>query len=107
MTETRSISATLQYLNRTLRADEAATLPDSELVGRFVERRDEAAYNAWLADMGSHFDLTGEQSYRVRLNAPKEPDRFGRYMVFEFHPKENGIATTETAGRAATPAGTR
>jgi hypothetical protein len=72
------------------------------------ERRDETAYNAWLAEMGSRFDLTGEQSYRVRLNAPKEPDRFGRYMVLEFRAKSNGNATSsETAGRVTAPAGTR
>ena len=53
--------------------------------------------------MRSRFDLVGEQSYRVRLNAPKEPDRFGRYMVYEFRAKPTAAAVTntETAGRSA------
>ena len=52
MTATRSLSATLQHLNRTLRADEAAQLPDAELVGRFVEQRDEAAFTALVRRYG-------------------------------------------------------
>jgi RNA polymerase sigma factor (sigma-70 family) len=52
MTTTRSLSATLQHLNRTLRADEAAELPDVELVGRFVDRRDEAAFTALVRRYG-------------------------------------------------------
>jgi RNA polymerase sigma factor (sigma-70 family) len=46
MTATRSLSATLQHLRRILIADELAALPDAELVGRFAERRDEAAFTA-------------------------------------------------------------
>lgn len=44
MTATRSLSASLQHLNRTLLTGESATLPDAELVRRFVERRDEVAF---------------------------------------------------------------
>ncbi|MBN9118172.1 MAG: RNA polymerase sigma factor [Planctomycetes bacterium] len=52
MAATRSLSATLQNLHRALRADEAAALPDSELVGRFAERRDEAAFAALVRRYG-------------------------------------------------------
>ncbi len=52
MTATRSLSATLQHLNRSFRADEIADLPDAELVGRFVERRDEAAFTALVRRYG-------------------------------------------------------
>jgi len=62
------------------------------------ERRDEAAFAAWLADMTARYDLTGQQSYRVQLNAPREPDRFGCYAVYEFRAKSG---TTETASRTA------
>ena len=39
----------------------------------------------------------------MRLDAPKEPDRFGRYMVYEFRTKPPGTAATntETAVRSA------
>jgi hypothetical protein len=62
------------------------------------ERRDEAAFAAWLAEMAARYDLTGQQSYRVQLNAPREPDRFGCYAVYEFRTKS---VTTETASRTA------
>lgn len=52
MTATRSLSATLQHLNRTFRADEAGAVPDAELVGRFVEARDEAAFTALVRRYG-------------------------------------------------------
>jgi RNA polymerase sigma factor (sigma-70 family) len=52
MTATRSLSASLQSLNRTLHADELAHLPDAELVGRFVERRDEFAFAALVRRYG-------------------------------------------------------
>lgn len=52
MTATRSLSAALQHVNRTLRTEEAAALPDAELVGRFVERRDEAAFAALVRRYG-------------------------------------------------------
>src|SRR6478735_5784744 len=52
MTATRSLSASLRHLNRVLLADEAAALPDSELVGRFVERRDEVAFAALVRRYG-------------------------------------------------------
>ena len=55
------------------------------------------------------YNLVGEQAYRVRLNAPKEPDRFGRYMVYEFRakPPDTAATDTETAVRSAAPAETR
>ena len=40
------------------------------------------------------------RSYRVRLNAPREPDRFGRYMVYEFRAKGS---SREMAGRNSVP----
>ena len=52
MTATRSLSASLQHLHRTLRADEFAGLSDAELVGRFVERRDEYAFAALVGRYG-------------------------------------------------------
>ncbi|HEY1601766.1 MAG TPA: hypothetical protein VGG64_19350 [Pirellulales bacterium] len=68
------------------------------------ERRDENAFASWLADMQASYDLVGEQSYRVQLNGPREPGRFGRYMVYEFRAKPDA---TETAGRTPAPAAQR
>jgi hypothetical protein len=62
------------------------------------EPRDEAAFAAWLAEMTARYDLVSQQSYRVRLNAPREPDRFGCYQVYQFRAK---TAAAETASRAA------
>lgn len=42
----RSLAASLQHLNRTLRADEVAALPDADLVRRFADTRDEGAFAA-------------------------------------------------------------
>lgn len=53
MTATRSLSASLQHLNRSLSADELARVPDAELVGRFVERRDESAFTAIVRRYGA------------------------------------------------------
>jgi len=52
MTATRSLSTTLQHLRRILIADELAGLSDAELVGRFAERRDEAAFTALVRRYG-------------------------------------------------------
>jgi RNA polymerase sigma factor (sigma-70 family) len=52
MTVMRSLSASLQSLNRTLHADELAAVPDAELVARFVERRDEFAFTALVRRYG-------------------------------------------------------
>jgi RNA polymerase sigma factor (sigma-70 family) len=52
MTATRSLSASLQSLNRTLRADELAHQSDAELVRQFVERRDEFAFAALVKRYG-------------------------------------------------------
>ena len=67
------------------------------------EHRDDRAFGRWLAEMATRFSLTGEQTYRVRLNGPREPDRFGRYMVYEFHARGAAAETAEhgTAGSAA------
>jgi RNA polymerase sigma factor (sigma-70 family) len=46
MTETRSLSAALQHLGRTVSAGDLAGLSDAELLGRFAGRRDEAAFTA-------------------------------------------------------------
>ena len=48
---TRSLSASLQHLSRTL-LDDTATAPDAELVGRFVARRDPAAFTALVRRYG-------------------------------------------------------
>src|SRR5262245_48901216 len=53
MAATRSLSASLQHLNRLLVAGDLATLSDAELVGRFVERRDEAAFTALVRRHGA------------------------------------------------------
>jgi RNA polymerase sigma factor (sigma-70 family) len=52
MTATRSLSASLQHLNRALHAGELAGVPDAELVGRFVEQRDEFAFTALVQRYG-------------------------------------------------------
>jgi len=52
MTATRSLSASLQHLHRALHADELADLSDAELVGRFVERCDGAAFAALVRRYG-------------------------------------------------------
>ena len=52
MTATRSVSASLQQLGRTLLAGDLAGLPDAELVRRFVERRDEAAFTILVRRYG-------------------------------------------------------
>ena len=51
MTATRSLSATLQHLGRKL-LDDTASAPDAELVGRFVARRDHAAFAALVRRYG-------------------------------------------------------
>jgi Dolichyl-phosphate-mannose-protein mannosyltransferase len=63
------------------------------------QQRDEAAFAGWLSDMTARYELTNQQSYRVKLNGPREPDRFGRYTVFEFRSQPE----IETASRAAPP----
>lgn len=52
MTDTHSLSVSIQYLNRTLQASDLADVPDVELVGRFVEGRDEAAFAALVKRHG-------------------------------------------------------
>jgi RNA polymerase sigma factor (sigma-70 family) len=51
MAATRSLSASVQHLGEILLAD-ATDLPDAELVGRFVERRDETAFAALVRRYG-------------------------------------------------------
>src|SRR5262245_17983892 len=52
MTESRSLSTTLQHLGRILLVDDLNSLSDAELVGRFVERRDESAFTALVRRHG-------------------------------------------------------
>ena len=52
MTATRSLSASLQDLGRTLAARDLVGLSDAELVARFAERRDEAAFTALVRRYG-------------------------------------------------------
>jgi RNA polymerase sigma factor (sigma-70 family) len=52
MTAPRSLSVSLQHLGRTLAARDLAGLSDAELVGRFAERRDEAAFTALVRRYG-------------------------------------------------------
>src|SRR5262245_37731526 len=52
MTARRSLSASRQHLGRTLAARDLAGLSDAELVGRFAERRDEAAFTALVLRYG-------------------------------------------------------
>ena len=51
MTATRTLSASLQHLGRTL-LDDTASAPDAELVRRFVARRDHAAFAALVRRYG-------------------------------------------------------
>jgi RNA polymerase sigma factor (sigma-70 family) len=53
MTATRSFSASLQHLGGLLLAGDVAGLSDAELVGRFAERRDEAAFTALVRRYGT------------------------------------------------------
>ncbi len=53
MTATRSLSAAVQHFGRTLAARELVDLPDAELVGRFAERRDEAAFTVLVRRYGT------------------------------------------------------
>jgi 4-amino-4-deoxy-L-arabinose transferase-like glycosyltransferase len=48
------------------------------------EARDEAAFRAWMDEMSTLYELTSEQTYKVRLNHPPEPSRHAVYTVFEF-----------------------
>src|SRR5262245_4511528 len=52
MAETRSLSTSLRHLGRILLAGDLDDLSDAELVGRFVERRDEAAFTALVRRHG-------------------------------------------------------
>jgi RNA polymerase sigma factor (sigma-70 family) len=52
MTATRSFTSSLQQLGGLLLAGDVAGLSDAELVGRFVERRDEAAFSALVRRYG-------------------------------------------------------
>ncbi len=52
MAATRSLSASLQHINRILLADDLVDMPDAELVGRFVTRRDDAAFTALVRRYG-------------------------------------------------------
>ncbi|MCI0699618.1 MAG: RNA polymerase sigma factor [Planctomycetia bacterium] len=53
MTAMRSLSSSLQHLGRTLLAEEIAALTDAELVGRFIDRRDEIAFTALVRRYGT------------------------------------------------------
>src|SRR5262245_52377205 len=52
MTATRPLSASLQHIGLVLTADDLADLSDAELVGRFAERSDEAAFTALVRRYG-------------------------------------------------------
>ena len=69
-----------------------------------AEKVDDRAFAAWMAEMGVGYHLASEQTYRVKLNGPREPDRFGRYMVYEFRAR---MANEETAQRGTTSADVR
>jgi RNA polymerase sigma factor (sigma-70 family) len=53
MAATRSLSASLEQLGRNLLAGDLLAASDAELVGRFVERRDEAAFTALVRRYGT------------------------------------------------------
>src|SRR5262249_44261569 len=53
MAATRSLSASLEQLGRNLLAGDLLAASDAELVGRFVERRDEAAFTAIVRRYGT------------------------------------------------------
>lgn len=53
MAAQRSLAASLQNLNRTLRADEAAALSDADLVRRFADTRDDGAFAALVRRHGA------------------------------------------------------
>ena len=80
MTATRSLSASLQQLNRALHADELADLPDAELVGRFVERRDECAFAALVRRYG--FMVLGVCQRVLRHEQDAEDAFQATFLVF-------------------------
>lgn len=53
MTATRSLAASFQHLNHVLLAADLADSPDADLVGRFAEHRDEAAFAALVRRHGA------------------------------------------------------
>jgi RNA polymerase sigma factor (sigma-70 family) len=53
MTATRSLTSSLQHLGGLLLASDVAGLSDAELVGRFAQRRDEAAFTALVRRYGT------------------------------------------------------
>lgn len=53
MTVTQSLSTSLHHLNRSLLVADLADLSDADLVGRFAERRDEAAFAALVRRHGA------------------------------------------------------
>ena len=57
------------------------------------EPRNDSAYSAWLEEMAARYDLVTQQYYRVQLNGPREPDRFGCYQVLEFRRKPAAAVT--------------
>jgi len=59
------------------------------------EPRDEAAFTAWMTEMTARYELAKEQTYRVQLNSPPEPGRYGCYTVFEFRAKPSSAQTAE------------
>ncbi len=62
--------------------------------------RDEVQFAGWLSDMSARFIFVGQQSYRVQLNAPREPTRYACYTVYEFRAKPSVMASTEGAAPA-------
>ncbi len=65
------------------------------------EVRDEEKFGAWMTEMSARYELTNEQSYRVKLNHQHEPRRFAIYEVYEFHAKGAGAESSE--GEVETP----
>ncbi|MBI2826865.1 MAG: glycosyltransferase family 39 protein [Planctomycetia bacterium] len=62
-------------------------------------QRDEAAFATWMAQMTRSHELTNQDTYRVKLNGPREPLRIGLYQVYEFQPKRLDAGVGATAER--------
>ena len=53
-----------------------------------------------MTEMSARYELTNQQSYRVKLNHQHEPRRYAIYVVYEFHAKGAGAESSESDVRA-------
>ncbi|HVL12038.1 MAG TPA: RNA polymerase sigma factor [Gemmata sp.] len=89
MTEIPPLSVSLRQLGQVLLAGDATALPDAELVGRFIERRDEGAFAALVRRYGTvvfgvcrrvlRHDQDAEDAFQATfLVFARNADRVGR-----------------------------